>query len=267
MLLGILADGTLQPLILLAVLTAATYVYNKKAYAGEIKADQLREIPAIAAITEGVGKSVEENKPVHDAMGASGGQLYSQLVSMTLVALAFLNYIAKLCAKYEAQLIVHMPYQAESIPLIEAMVREGYKFEGKQEAFQPSCLRYYGQGALSWTQAVTASYDQEGVGLNLSIGIFYSDCPISLEMAKIKGGMNVGGTGRWIMVYAFAMMCDYVFLGQEIYVAGAIISENPLMLAGVWIEDLGKFYSLLLLGVGLIVGLLGVSAAAALFAL
>ncbi|MDP2901111.1 MAG: hypothetical protein Q8O47_09095 [Candidatus Bathyarchaeota archaeon] len=267
MLLGILADGTLQPLILLAVLVAATYVYNKKAYAGEIKADQLREIPAIAAITEGVGKSVEENKPVHYAMGASGGQLYSQLVSMTLVALAFLNYIAKLCAKYEAQLIVHMPYQAESIPLIEAMVREGYKAEGKPEAFQPSCLRYYGQGALSWTQAVTASYDQEGVGLNLSIGIFYSDCPISLEMAKIKGGMNVGGTGRWIMVYAFAMMCDYVFLGQEIYVAGAIISENPLMLAGVWIEDLGKFYSLLLLGVGLIVGLLGVSAAAALFAL
>lgn len=265
--LGILADGTLQPLILLAVLTAATYVYNKQAYAGKIKADQLREIPAIKAITEGVGKSVEENKPVHYAMGASGGQLYSQLVSMTLVALAFLNYIAKLCAKYDAQLIVHLPYQAESIPLIEAMVREGYKFEGKQEAFQPSCLRYYGQGALSWTQAVTASYDQEGVGLNLSIGIFYSDCPISLEMAKIKGGMNVGGTGRWIMVYAFAMMCDYVFLGQEIYVAGAIISENPLMLAGVWIEDLGKFYSLLLLGVGLLVGLLGVSAAAALFAL
>ncbi len=76
MLLGILADGTLQPLILLAVLVAATYVYNKKAYAGEGKADQLREIPAIAAITEGVGKSVGENKPGHYAMGASGGQLY-----------------------------------------------------------------------------------------------------------------------------------------------------------------------------------------------
>lgn len=267
MLLGILTDGTLQPLILLAVLVAATYNYNRKAFAGEIKADQLREIPAIAAITEGVGKSVEEGKPVHYAMGASGGQLYTQLVSMTLVSLAFLNYISRLCAKYEAQLIVHMPYQAESIPLIEAMVRDGYKAEGKEGDFQQSCLRYYGQGALSWTQAVTASYDQEGVGLNLSIGIFYSDCPISLEMAKIKGGMNVGGTGRWIMVYCFAMMCDYVFLGQEIYVAGAIVSENPLMLAGVWIEDAGKFYSLLLLGLGLLTTLLGVGAVTALFAL
>ncbi len=257
MLLGILADGTLQPLILLLFLVGATYFYNQKASRGEIKASDLREIPAIAAITEGVGKSVEENKPVHYAMGASGGQLYSNLVSMTLVALAFLNYIAKLCAKYEAKLIVHMPYQAESIPLIEAMVREGYKLEGKSELYQPSCLRYYGQGALSWTQSITASYDQEGVGLNLSIGIFYSDCPISLEMAKIKGGMNVGGTGRWIMVYCFAMMCDYVFLGQEIYVAGAIISENPLMLAGVWIEDAGKFYSLLLLVIGLAAALLG----------
>jgi hypothetical protein len=264
-LLPVLKDGTYLDLTLLLVLIAATYYYNKVAMAGKLP--KLRSISAIDAITEGVGKSVEENKPVHYAMGASGGQLYTQLVSMTLVALAFLNYISKLCAKYEAKLIVHMPYQAESIPLIEAMVRDGYKEEGKSELFDPTCLRYYGQGALTWTQAVTASYDTEGVGLNLSIGIFYSDCPISLEMAKIKGGLNVGGTGRWIMVYSFAMMCDYVFLGQEIYVAGAMVSGNPIMLAGVFVEEIGKYFSYILLAIGLILALMGVSVATSFFVL
>lgn len=261
----IIKTGTYLDLTLLIVLIVAMYYYNKVALAGKLP--PLRTIPAIGAITEGVGKSIEENKPVHYAMGASGGQLYTQLVSMTLVALAFLNYISKLCAKYEAKLIVHMPYQAESIPLIEAMVRDGYKSEGKPELFDPGCLRYYGYGALTWTQSVTASYDTEGVGLNLSIGIFYSDCPISLEMAKIKGGLNVGGTGRWIMVYAFAMMCDYVFLGQEIYTAGAMVSENPLMLAGVFVEEVGKYFSYILLALGFIIATMGVSAVNAFFAL
>jgi len=255
-----IVSGTYLDLVLLIFLAAVSYIELVKASKPEYK-PFMRKIPAIEAITEGVGKSVEENKPVHYAMGASGGQLYSNLVSMTLTALAMLNYIAKLCARYGARLIVHMPYQSESIPLIEAITEEGYKHEGKPEMFKREDLRYYGTGALTWTQGVTASFAEEGVGLNLEIGIFYSDCPISLEMAKIMGGMNVGGTGRWIMVYAFAMMCDYVFLGEEIYTAGAIVSENALMLSGVIIEEWGKYFVFALTAIGLILLVFGANVA------
>jgi len=154
-----------------------------------------------------------------------------------------------------------MPYHTDTIPMIEGMVREGYMIEGKEDEFRLEDLRYYGRGALTWTQGVTASYAQEGVGLNLSIGIFYSDCPISLEMAKIKGGMNVGGTGRWIMVYAFAMMCDYVFLGEEIYAAAAIVSQNPTMLSGIFVEEMGKFFSIGMTILGVILALVGLNIA------
>ena len=252
-------SGSYLDLIFLALMTIFTNYYLKKATDGTLP--PLRTIPAIAAIEEGVGKSIEEDKPVHYAMGASGGQLYSTLVSMTLTAFAFLKFLSSMCARLGARLIVHMPYQTESLPMIEAMARDGYIAEGKEEEFRAEDLRYYGRGALTWTQGVTASYAQEGVGLNLSIGIFYSDCPISLEMAKIMGGMNVGGTGRWIMVYAFAMMCDYVFLGEEIYAAAAIVSQNPTMVAGIWVEELGKFFSIAMSIVGVILALLGLNIA------
>lgn len=250
-------SGAIMDIGFLVILVAATFYFLEKAQKAQLP--PLRNIPAIGAIKEGVGKSVEENKPVHYAMGASGGQLYSTLVSMTLTAFAFLRYLATLCAEYGAALIVHMPHQAESIPMIEEMVREGYKMQGKEDMFRPENLRYYGRGALSWTQSVTASYAEEGVGLNLSIGIFYSDCPISLEMAKIMGGMNVGGTGRWIMVYAFAMMCDYVFLGEEIYAAGAIISQDPMMISGIWVEEAGKFIAIAIGIVGSILAFTGLN--------
>jgi len=250
--------GTYLDLLLFLVMVATTYYYFSKTKDPEWK-PFIRHIPALDAIKEGVGKSVEENKPVHFAMGASGGQLYSTLVSMTLTALAFLRYLAIMCAEYGARLIVHMPYQTESIPIIEGTVREAYAFAGKPELYRREDLRYYGYGSLTWTQGVTASYAEEDVGLNLSVGIFYSDCPISLEMAHIMGGMNIGGTGRWIMVYAFAMMCDYVFLGEEIYAAAAQISKDPIMLTGILIEEVGKFFTYIMLFLGLVLNAVGVN--------
>jgi len=245
-------------MILLALMIASSYYYWALTTDPEWK-PFIRHIAALDAIKEGVGKSVEEDKPVHFAMGASGGQMYSTLVSMTLTALAFLRYVSGLCANYGARLIVHMPYQTESIPMIEGTCRDGYLAAGAPEMYRRDDMRYYGRGALSWTQGVTASYAEEGVGLNLSVGIFYSDCPISLEMAHIMGGMNVGGTGRWIMVYAFAMMCDYVFLGEEIYAAAAQVSENKMMLSGILIEEIGKFAILGMLVIGVILEFVGLN--------
>ena len=256
----IVKTGTYLDLLLMIVMVAATYYYYEKTKDPNWK-PFIRHIPALDAIREGVGKSVEEDKPVHFAMGASGGQLYSTLVSMTLTALAFLRYITAICAEYGARLIVHLPSQTESIPLIEGTAREGFGFAGKPEMYRRDDMRYYGRGALTWTQGVTASYAEEGVGLNLSIGIFYSDCPISLEMAHIMGGMNVGGTGRWIMVYAFAMMCDYVFLGEEIYAAAAQVSEDPIMISGILIEEVGKFFVYILLIVGTLLAAVGLDVA------
>lgn len=252
--------GAVWDLILLLVLSATSYYYMNKALKGE-ELPKIRTLAAIEAMEEGVGRSVEADKPVHFAMGASGGQLYSTLVSMTLTGLAMANYVARLCAKLNARLIVHMPGQAESIPAVEGQVREGYLREGKPEMFIREDMRYYGRQASSWTQGVTASYAEEGVGVNISVGIFYSDCPISLELAKFHGGMNIGGTGRWIMAYAFAMMCDYVLLGEEIYAGAAQVSENPLMLSGIAIEEIGKLFVYGMIALGLVLSVLGVSAA------
>lgn len=252
--------GAVWDLVVLLVLAAASYYYMSKALRGE-ELPRIRTIAAVEAMEEGVGRSVEADLPVHFAMGASGGQLYSTLVSMTLTGLAMAEYVARLCAKLNARLIVHMPGQAYSIPAIEGMVREGYLREGKPEMFVREDMRFYGGGSSTWTQGVTASYMTEGVGVNISVGIFYSDCPISLEMAKFYGGMNIGGTGRWIMAYAFAMMCDYVLLGEEIYAGAAKVSENPLMLSGIAIEEIGKFFVYGMIALGFILSFFGISGA------
>jgi hypothetical protein len=63
------------------------------------------------------------------------------------------------------------------------------------------------------------------------------------------------------MVYAFAMMCDYVFLGEEIYAAAAQISEDPAMLSGILIEEVGKFFVYILLIIGTLLAAVGLDVA------
>jgi hypothetical protein len=63
------------------------------------------------------------------------------------------------------------------------------------------------------------------------------------------------------MAYAFAMMTDYLLLGEELYAAGAAVSDNPVMVSGIASEEIGKYFSLVVLVVGLILMALGVDVA------
>lgn len=253
--------GTYWDLALLLLMIVTVYYYMDRALKGKTL-PRIRVIPAVEAIYEGVGRSIETNKPVHFAMGASGGQLYSSLVSMTLAALMILRHTVRLCARLGSRLIVHIPGQTESIPLVEGIVRDAYLEEGKPEMLRMEDLRYHGYSSTAFTQAVAGSYARDGVGLNVAVGIWYTDCVMPLEAAKIYGAMNVGGTSRWIMAYAFAMMTDYLLLGEELYAAGARVSENPVMVSGIASEEIGKYFIILIIIIGLILMAVGVDMSA-----
>lgn len=253
-------SGTIWDFILLLLMIAAVYFYMDKALKGK-ELPRIRTIPAVDAIYEGVGRSIEMERPVHFSMGASGGALHTSLVSMTLAALMILRHTVKLCARLGSRLIIHIPGQTEAIPLVEGIARDAYIEEGKPEMFMREDLRYHGYSSTSFTQAVAGSYARDGVGLNVMVGIWYTDCVMPLESSKIYGGLNVGGTARWIMAYAFAMMTDYLLLGEELYAAGAAVSDNPVMVSGIASEEIGKYFSLVILVVGLILMALGVDVA------
>jgi hypothetical protein len=253
-------SGTIWDFILLLLMIAAVYFYMDKALKGK-ELPRIRSIPAVDAIYEGVGRSIEMEKPVHFSMGASGGALHTSLVSMTLAALMILRHTVKLCARLGSRLIIHIPGQTEAIPLVEGIARDAYIEEGKPEMLRREDLRYHGYSSTSFTQAVAGSFARDGVGLNVMVGIWYTDCVMPLESSKIYGGLNVGGTARWIMAYAFAMMTDYLLLGEELYAAGAAVSDNPVMVSGIASEEIGKYFSLVVLVVGLVLMALGVDVA------
>jgi len=51
-------------------------------------------------------------------------------------------------------------------------------------------------------------------------------------------------------MYSFVLTCDYLFIGEECYAAGAKVTRNPFMIASLATEEITKILCLALLFVG-----------------
>jgi len=57
----------------------------------------------------------------------------------------------------------------------------------------------------------------------------------------------------------FATICDYVLFGEEVYAAGAVLSEDPTQIGGLAGQDLGKMLAFGLMALGIVLYLVGQS--------
>jgi len=253
----IFKTGRMWDLAIFIVFFALTVYYLDRASKGK-PLPKIRSIAALEAIREGVGRGVEIRKPVHYSFGPTGAVVSGADVSQTVASLGILQYTAGLCARLGARLIFHLPNQPFAIPLLEGAVDEAYLQEGRTEAFDKQRdLRFYGTGSMVFASAMASSFMDDGVALNILVGRQTTIIYPALEAAKIQGAINIGGTARWTAMYIFALTCDYIFIGEEIYAAGAKVTDNPYMTASIAAEENMKYIFLAILILGLILTAVG----------
>jgi hypothetical protein len=250
--------GPYVELLLLLTILSTTYLYLDRATKGK-PMPKIRTIPATLAIREGIGRSLEIGKPVHWTCGSDGAPLTGSGMSTTIAALAILRYTARTCAELGPRLIIHLPSQAYSIPLIEGVLREAYAEAGKPERFVRGDMHYYGYLTAAFTPGCYESFSRDGIGMLIHTGsIITYEYPV-LEASKIHGAITIGGTPRWTATYIFAMTCDQMFLGEELLAAGAQITGNKFLISGLASEELWKMLALALMGIGFVLKLAGVN--------
>jgi len=254
----VIKTGRYADLILITLIMSAILYFLDRVDKG-MPLPMIRSLAAIEAIKEGVGRAVEMRKPVHWSFGSGGVTITGERTGETLANLAVLGYTAGLCAQLGARFIFHMPAVPAAIPLLEGVVLEAYAKEGKLDEFDRTRdLRYYGGGMMVYCAAMTASFMSEGVAMKIMMGPQPTCQYVTLEAAKIQGAIVIGGTARWTAMYSFVLTCDYIFIGEECYAAGAKVSGNPYMISSLASEEVGKIFTLALLFVGAVLMLVGV---------
>jgi hypothetical protein len=258
----ILVPGKTVPLIVFLVIVVSMYLMMR--YASKGKVPTIRTLPAYGAITEAVGRAVEVGKPVHYTTGTYTfvGQTAGGSAALT-AGLSLLAYISDLCLSKGATLISSCAYP-EVMTIESEILRGSYLKAGMGDEYaEVEHLRYVPivSSCAPFAAGVAGWIEREKPATNFLLGPFFFESLIIAEAGYHAGCFQVAGTTSAGYSAFFLACCDYVLIGEELYAAAALATNDPIQAGSLRGNDVNRVWIIALIVIGVVVTLLGMKTA------
>jgi len=206
----------------------------------------VRPIAGLRAVDDAIGRATEMGRPILYVSGLTGvGDI------ATIAAMLILGHLAKRTAAYETPILVPC-----NDPLVMAVqreiVHEAYLEAGKPDAYDPDNIFYVTDSQFGYVAAVDGIMLRQKPAANFYMGFFFAESLILAETGATTGAIQIAGTDADTQLPFFITSCDYTLMGEELYAAGAYLSRDPLLLAQLKGQDMGKVAIAGLLALGAI---------------
>lgn len=233
---------------MLIVLSAMTISVIRLSHQDKIKVS-VRAIVGLNAIDEAIGRATEMGAPVHFTPGL--GDITAVDSAQTLAGLEILSYVARAAARYDANLIVtiRMP---NVFPIAQELTRQGFIAEGKGDALRDDTVRYISSDQDAYAGGVVGILHRERPAANIMAGIFMGESLLITEAGNMVGAMQVAITASITQLAFFVASCDYVVMGEELFAAGAFLSQNKVKLGAIAAQDYFKLAVIFVIVLGVI---------------
>ncbi|MEM2183705.1 MAG: DUF6754 domain-containing protein [Candidatus Methanomethylicia archaeon] len=203
-----------------------------------------RKIAGLEALEEAVGRAAEMGKPVHFTPGYAG--LTGATSPQVVAGLAVFAELARLCAKYDVEIICSVG-DPTVLGVATELYKQAYTSEGKLDRAKPEHdIRYLSGSQFAFAAAVQGIAERERPAANVMVGPFWAESMMFAETFYRVGSIQVAGTARIYQIPFFAVVCDYVIIGDEMFAAGAYLSKEPSAMSSIFIQDLAKLFALAL---------------------
>lgn len=243
-----IAKGQVFSLVVYLVLSATILASILRARSG--KPPSVREIGAVTAIEEAIGRATEMGKPVHYGLG-TGGLVKGAEGPQTLASLSILGYVSTLAARYNVRLIVSI-CQPEVFPVATDIVKQSFGVEGRSELFREDTVRFLSDNQFAYAAGVMGLLQREQAAANIMIGQYGGESLILSESGHEIGGIQIAGTANISQIPYFVASCDYALIGEELFVAAAMLSGDVVQMGSLRGQDLARAFILVLTVVGII---------------
>lgn len=244
----IIASGRIFQLCValsIGILTYVAYNYGKQGRTWEI-----RQLEALEAIYDGIGRAAETGRPILMLPGISNlGN------PQTLAGLTLFGEISQRSAEIGVEAIASASNTAV-ITATEAIVRGAYTAAGKPEMYAPGkYVRWFGGDQFAYAVGSAGQIMATKPSVILYAGYFLFDVIVSGDTGSRVGAVQIGGTlGSMEMI---SMMCDYIFIGEELYAASAAITQDKMSMATIAGQDWIKILAVGLMVLGALVKMAG----------
>jgi Domain of unknown function (DUF6754) len=251
---AIIVEGRLMTFIIMIIIFALMYYFMSINKEGQYT---IRSMPAMSAIPEAVGRAAEMGRPVFWTPGISGPLNNSSQGPQVLASISILGYLTEECVKagVHIQAIVPLP---DALPLVEETMRTAYLVQGKPDEFNTEQITFISEQS-PYLSAVLGYFQRERPASNILLGGFYYESVVIGEAGNHIGAMQIGGTNNTHQMPFLVATCDYMLLAEELFAAGAAISQDRDMLGSIKGEDYFKLFLMGIIGLGFLLGAAGIS--------
>lgn len=203
----------------------------------------VRKIPGVDALDDAVGRAVELGRPVSFTTGGAG-------VGPVLYAcLGVLAHVARRVAKLRHRLLVPCN-DPEGFVLTSRTVEAAFRQERALSRYDHESVRFLSSEQFAYASGYMGMIHRENVGSALMFGTFAAESLILAEAGQQVGAMQVAATVSNEQIPFFICSCDYTLIGEELFAAGAYLSQDPVQTGSLRGQDFAKFIVLLLVILG-----------------
>ena len=218
--------GVTSALYTLIVILALIFARRRDMY--------IRPIAGLQAVDDAIGRATEMGRPLLFVSGLTGVGDVS-----TIAAMLILGHLSRRTAAYETPVLA--PCNDPMVMSItREIVHEAYLEAGKPDAYDPDNIFYVTDSQFGYVAAVDGIMLREKPAANFYMGYFYAESLILAETGNQSGAIQIAGTDADTQLPFFITACDYTLMGEELYAAGAYLSRDPILLAQLKGQDLGK---------------------------
>lgn len=251
-----LAPGNIFGFWMFLIWTGLAVFVMNRSRTGQIHV-KLRRISGMDAVEEAVGRATEMGKPVHFTPGL--GDVVASNAAETFAGLELLQYVSGLAAKYDAGLIVTIR-QPNVFPLAQESVKQSFLTAGHPDKYQESTVRFISNNQDAYTSGVVGILHREKAAANIMAGLFMGESLLLAEAGSQIGAIQVAITASITQLPFFVAACDYTIIGEELYAAGAYVSQNKVKLGGIATQDYFKIAVIAVIILGTIMTSMGSTA-------
>ncbi len=242
----LLLPGYLGSALLAALLLALMLICLFRARHG-LRMPHLRRLPGIRVLEEMVGRATEMGRPVHMTPGTDDPRNPQVLASFPI-----LRQLALAAARYDTPLL-HTSADQIVYALSDATIQQTYIEAGRASLYDPEHVRYLSDNPFAYAAAVMGMFRRERPAANVMFGNFGAEALLLIEAGADAGSLQLAATSNIFQLPFFVAGCDYTLIGEEMYVAAASVSGDPMLRSTVIAQDWMRLVVALLVLAGAIV--------------
>jgi len=234
-------------LVFIVTFTALTLVFIQLARSG--RKMFIRNISALDAVEESVGRATEMGRPIFFIPGLQG--LDSPA---TIAAINIFESVASEAIQDQTRMVAPS-FDPIVMNVMQSSLKEVCTAAGRPDMYSEDDVFFVNDRQFAYVAAVDGMIARDKPATVFLQGYFYAESLILAEVAHSIGAIQIAGTSSDTQLPFFIAACDYTLIGEELFAAGAYIKKDALQLGTLKAQDLVKLllFGLMVLGGFLVV--------------